>query len=78
MICKKLLGETGRPCVRCGTPMVNIFRLTDTIFLFDMRTVFGPPRPLKTLVCPECGEVCFYLEDIPDDIDDIPDKFTNR
>lgn len=77
MIDKRFLGEIGRPCVRCGTPMINIFRPTVAIFLFDMRTLFGgSQKPVKTLVCPECGEVCFYLEDIPDDIDDIPDKFT--
>lgn len=76
MINKRLLGEAGRSCVRCGTPMVNIFRPNVPIFLFDMRTVFGNNKPVKTLVCPKCGEVCFYLEDIPDDIDDIPDKFT--
>lgn len=77
MIIKRHLGEAGRPCVRCGTPMVNIFRTTPDVFVFDMRKFLGGiQKPLKVLVCPECGEVCFYLEDIPDDIDDIPDKFT--
>lgn len=74
---KPFIGEAGRPCVRCGTPMVNIFRCLPDLDVIDLRKILGGiQKPLKTLICPECGEVCFYLEDIPDDIDDIPDKFT--
>lgn len=61
-----------RKCIRCGSEMtencgIKVQGKTYGIVLTDENKSFLEGRRIaepKVAVCPECGEVSFYLEDV--------------
>lgn len=62
-------GEIGRFCIRCNTLLSNRYRLRSSFTICDDTKLFPiDSKPINILICPKCGEVCFYIDD-PEDVE---------
>lgn len=61
-------GETGRKCIRCGTLMSNKYWIGAHITATQYGNAILPDqKPVKSLICPKCGEVSLYVDE-PEDV----------
>ena len=62
-------GDLGRTCVRWGTPMTNSYNIP--AFNLERSKIFeSKTKHIKSVVCPKCGEISLYTDELDDLFDE--------